>query len=58
MNFVVDVRMLFIKIFDFEQEVTQTLIFSTIGVILLITAIGIVIVNKKSKEVEKKDDAL
>lgn len=33
----------------FEQEVTLTFIFSTIAVILLVTAIGIVYVNKKAE---------
>ncbi|WP_276309168.1 hypothetical protein [Arcobacter arenosus] len=42
----------------FEQEVTLTFIFSTIAVILLFTAIGIVYVNKKAKEVKEKDDAI
>ena len=37
----------------FEQEVTLTFIFSTIAVILSFTAIGILYVNKKAKEVNK-----
>ncbi len=36
----------------FEQPVTLDFIFSTIGVILAITAIGIIIVKKKAKEVK------
>lgn len=42
----------------FEQEVTLTFIFSTIAVILVITAIAIVYVNKKAKEVKKDNDAI
>ena len=42
----------------FEQEVTLTFIFSTIAVILAITAIGVLYVNKKAKKVEKKNDAI
>ena len=38
----------------FEQEVTLTFIFETIAVILVVTAIGIVYVNKKAKEVKNK----
>ena len=34
----------------FESEVTLNFIFSTIAVILLLTAIGVVYVNKKSKK--------
>lgn len=42
----------------FEQEVTLTFIFETIAVILIITAFGIVYVNKKAKEVKKENDAI
>lgn len=38
----------------FQTEVTLTTIFITIGVIIILTAIGIVYVNKKSKKVDKK----
>jgi len=38
----------------FENEVTLTFIFSTIAVILALTAIGIVYVNIKAKKVNKK----
>jgi hypothetical protein len=38
----------------FENEVTLSFIFSTIAVILVLTAIGIVYVNKKAKKVNKK----
>lgn len=34
----------------FQEEVTLTFIFQTIGVILLITALGIYLVKKKAKE--------
>lgn len=34
----------------FESEVTLNFIFLTIAVILLLTAIGVVYVNKKSKK--------
>ncbi len=34
----------------FESEVTLNVVFSTIAVILLLTAIGVVYVNKKSKK--------
>jgi len=34
----------------FEQEVTLTFIFSTIAIIFVFIAIGIVYVNKKSKK--------
>jgi len=34
----------------FESEVTLNIVFSTIAVILLLTAIGVVYVNKKSKK--------
>ena len=34
----------------FESEVTLNVVFSTIAVILLFTAIGVVYVNKKSKK--------
>jgi len=34
----------------FESEVTLTFIFSTIAVILVCTAIGILYVNKKAKK--------
>jgi len=33
-----------------EQAVTLNFIFETIAVILIMTAVGIVLVNKKSKE--------
>ncbi len=33
-----------------EQAVTSSLIFQTIAVILIMTAIGIILVNKKTKE--------
>lgn len=39
----------------FEQEVTLTFIFSTIAVILIATAIGVLYVNKKAKEVNNND---
>ena len=42
----------------FEQEVTLTFIFSTIAVILVITAISILYINKKAKKVEKENDAI
>lgn len=39
----------------FEDEVTLTFIFSTIAVILVVIAIGIVYVNKKAKKGWKND---
>lgn len=36
----------------FQEEVTLTLIFQTIGVILALTAVGIYLVKKKAKEVK------
>ena len=41
-----------------EQEVTLTFIISTIAVILIFTAIAIIYVNKKAREVRKKNDAV
>jgi len=38
----------------FESEVSLTFIFSTIAVILVLIAIGIVYVNKKAKKVKEK----
>jgi len=37
----------------FETEVTLTFIFSTIAVILVLTAFGVLYVNKKAKKVDK-----
>ena len=39
----------------FESEVSLTFIFSTIAVILVLIAIGIVYVNKKEKRGSKND---
>jgi hypothetical protein len=39
-----------------QEAVTLTFIFQTIGVILLCTAIAIVLVNKKTKKLNKKKD--
>jgi len=36
----------------FQEEVTLTFIFQTIGVILALTALGIYVVNKKAKKVK------
>jgi flagellar biogenesis protein FliO len=36
----------------FQEEVTLTFIFQTIGVILALTALGIYLVKKKAKEVK------
>ncbi len=36
----------------FQEEVTLTLVFQTIGVILALTAVGIYLVKKKAKEVK------
>lgn len=36
----------------FQEEVTLNFVFQTIGVILVITAIGIYYVKKKAKEVK------
>jgi len=36
----------------FQDEVTLTFIFQTIGVILALTALGIYLVKKKAKEVK------
>jgi len=38
----------------FENEVTLSFVFSTIAVVLVLTAIGIVYVNKKAKRINKK----
>ncbi|WP_320036286.1 hypothetical protein ACMC56_03760 [Campylobacterota bacterium DY0563] len=38
----------------FESEVTLTFIFSTIAVILVLIAMGILYVNKKSKKVKEE----
>ncbi|WP_321468665.1 hypothetical protein [Halarcobacter sp.] len=38
----------------FESEVTLTFIFSTIAVILVLIAMGILYVSKKSKKVKKE----
>ena len=36
------------------EPVTLTFIFQTIGVILVVTAIGVVLVNKKTKSLKKE----
>ena len=41
----------------FQEEVTLTFIFQTIGVILVITALGIFLVKKKAKEEKEKQEA-
>jgi len=38
-----------------DQPVTLTFIFQTIGVIVLCTAVAIVLVNNKTKKLNKKD---
>ncbi len=42
----------------FEQEVSLTFIFSTIAVILVFTAIGVLYVNKKAKGIKKDNDTI
>jgi len=39
-----------------NEPVTLTFIFETIGVILFITAIAVVLVNKKTKQLKNKED--
>ncbi len=38
----------------FSQPVSLAFIFATIGVILLVVALGIVAVNKKTKQIKEK----